>query len=368
MRAVALLSGGLDSTLAIRVILDQAVDVEALNFVSVFCTCTPNSSPCSVAESAVRQLGIGLKVINTSREFLEVVKNPKHGYGSNLNPCLDCRILMFRKAGKYMQEIGASFLLTGEVLGERPMSQRRDAMKLIEKAAGLEGLVVRPLSAALLEPSIPEKKGWIDRSKLLSIQGRSRKPQIELARAYGIADYPCPAGGCRLTDPAFAERMKDLMRYDPDFSVHDVHLLKVGRHFRLSPSAKAIVGRNEEENKKLHALSGEEDALLEVIDFPGPLTVVRGSAGQQELLFSAAITARYSKAAHLNRVGVAVSNKEGTRSTEVHVTPVDQESLARVRIGKARLKKKKRARKDAEPRNSVHAIRRAPDLEAEEKK
>ena len=336
MRAVALLSGGLDSVLASRVILEQGVELEALNFVSVFCTCTPKNSSCSASRSAVRQLGISLKVVNTSDEFLEVVKNPKHGYGRNLNPCLDCRILMFRKAREYMSEIGASFLVTGEVLGERPMSQRRDAMKLIEKQGGVEGLVVRPLSAALLEPSIPEKEGWIDRGRLLSIRGRSRKPQIELARSYGIADYPCPAGGCRLTDPGFAERMKDLMKYSPDFSLNDVQLLKVGRHFRLSPSSKTVVGRNEVENKKLLALSSEYDVLLEVVDFAGPLTLVRPAAGQQGLLFAAAITARYSKACHLPWVKAAIFQKKGARKDDVKVAPADGESMARVRIGNQR--------------------------------
>ncbi|NQT82342.1 hypothetical protein HQ563_04925 [bacterium] len=341
MRAVALLSGGLDSTLAIRMILDQAVEVEALNFVSVFCTCTPKNSPCSVARSAVRQLGIGLKAVNTSGEFLEIVKKPKHGYGRNLNPCLDCRILMFRKAREYMHEIGASFLVTGEVLGERPMSQRREAMKLIEREATVEGLVVRPLSAALLEPSIPEKKGWIDRSKLLNITGRSRKPQIQLAQNFGITDYPCPAGGCRLTDPVFTKRMRDLMKYTPGFTLHDAILLKAGRHFRLSPSAKAIVGRNEDENKRLLALSKEEDTLVEAVDFPGPLTVVRGQAGHEKLRLSAAITAGYGKARHLTRVKVALWDKKGTRRTEVYVAPADEEAMAKIRIGNGRPQRKK---------------------------
>lgn len=333
MRAVALLSGGLDSLLATKVILEQGVEVEALNFVSVFCTCTPKNSSCSAATSAVRQLGIGLKVMNMSREFLQVVKNPKHGYGRNLNPCLDCRILMFRKARDYMRQIGASFIVTGEVLGERPMSQRREAMKLIEREAGLEGLVLRPLSAALLQPSIPERKGWVDRGKLLGISGRSRKPQIELARGLGIADYPCPAGGCLLTDPGFAARMRDLMSHTPDFSLHDAQLLKVGRHFRLSQAAKAVVGRNEEENDKLLALSREEDVLMEVADFPGPLTIVRGSAGHEELSLSASITARYSQARSLSSVRVSVRAKNGQPKTGLQVTPASEDMLNELRIG-----------------------------------
>ena len=328
MRALALLSGGLDSILAIRLILDHGVDVEALNCRSVFCTCTPRNWSCSAAQSATEQLGVSLKTVNTSEEFLEVVRNPKHGYGRNLNPCLDCRILMFRKAAKYMREIGASFIVTGEVLGERPMSQRRDAMKLIESEAGLDGLIVRPLSAALLDPSIPEKKGWIDRTKLLGIQGRSRKPQISLARSYCIGDYPCPAGGCLLTVASFAERMRDLMKYTPDFGLNDVQLLKVGRHFRLSHSAKAVVGRDEDENKKLLALSSGEDILLQIVDFAGPLTVVRGRASVQNLLFSAAIAARYSKGVHENRVKVLVWNKGGTYKEELCVKPSDNEILS----------------------------------------
>ncbi|MEF8788215.1 MAG: hypothetical protein V5A84_04020, partial [Planctomycetota bacterium] len=204
MRAVALLSGGLDSTLAIRVLQDQDIEIHAINFMSLFCTCTPKDSSCSAAQTAVDQLGVSLKTVNTSKEFVELVKDPPHGYGSEVNPCLDCRIVMFRRAQEYMDEIDASFLVTGEVLGERPMSQRREAMRLIEKEAGLEGLIVRPLCAAHMEPSIPEEKGWVDRDALLDIRGRNRTPQMELAEKYDINDYPCPAGGCRLTDPGYA--------------------------------------------------------------------------------------------------------------------------------------------------------------------
>ena len=332
MRAVALLSGGLDSILAVRLILDQGVEVEALNFLSVFCTCTPRSSSCSAAKSAVRQLGVDLKVTNTTDEFLEIVKRPKHGYGRNLNPCLDCRIMMFRRAGEHMRKTGASFLVTGEVLGERPMSQRRDAMRIIEKEAGLDGLIVRPLSAALLEPSIPEKEGWIDRSKLLAIAGRSRKPQIALAKSYSINDYPCPAGGCLLTVPSFTERMRDLMRFTPDFCLSDVRLLKVGRHFRLSDSAKAVVARNDVENDQLLELTTDDDVLMETADFTGPLTVVRGEAGDEDLLFSAAITARYSKTNGRDDVRVVLTSKDGSPRGELRVSPAEDAGLAGVMI------------------------------------
>jgi len=224
MKAIALLSGGLDSTLAARVVIDQGIELEALNFMTVFCNCTNKGETCLASQKAVDALGIPLKVFNVSEEYLNVVKGPKHGYGRNMNPCIDCRIFMLKRAKAYMEGSGASFLVTGEVLGQRPMSQRRDAMRLIEKEGGLDGLILRPLSAKFLPPTIPEKEGWVDREKLLAIQGRSRKPQIRLAEAFGIRDYPCPAGGCLLTDPQFAKRMKDLIVHNPDFTLNDVHL------------------------------------------------------------------------------------------------------------------------------------------------
>jgi len=333
VKAVALLSGGLDSVLAVRVILDQGVEVEALNYVMVFCTCTPKGSSCSAAKTAVKHLGIGLKVINISRELLEVVKNPRHGYGRNLNPCLDCRILMFRKAAQYMREIGASFVITGEVLGERPMSQRREAMQLIEKESGLDGLIVRPLSAAVLKPSIPEKEAWVDRSKLLGITGRSRKPQIELARSYGITDYPCPAGGCLLTDPGFAARMRDLMKHDPGFSLRDVRLLKLGRHFRISSGVKAVVGRDEAENKKLLELGSDGDMLLEAADFKGPLTLVRGGPSEEDLRVAAMLTLRYGKGRGADSASVKISEHAGARQRVVVVPPAPDSLPATLRIG-----------------------------------
>lgn len=304
MKAVALLSGGLDSTLAVRAVLNQGVEVEALNFITVFCRCTAKGSSCLSSQGAAQKLGIGLEVFNISEEFLEVVKQPKYGYGKNVNPCLDCRILMFKKGREHMDRNGASFIVTGEVLGERPMSQRREAMQVIERESGLQGLVLRPLSAKLLPLTVPEKKGWINRESLLDISGRSRRPQIELASNYGINDYPCPAGGCLLTDPGFALRMKDLMKNKPDFSLNDVQLLKLGRHFRLTPLAKAVVGRNEEENGKILSLAKKGDTILSVKNFPGPLSLARGEVGHQEILQSAIITAKYSKAKFLPEVEV----------------------------------------------------------------
>jgi tRNA U34 2-thiouridine synthase MnmA/TrmU len=332
MKAIALLSGGLDSTLAAKMVLDLGIELEGLNFLTVFCTCTSRGETCLASQKAVSALGIPLKVLNVSEEYLPVVKNPKHGYGSNMNPCIDCRIFMMKKAKSYMKEIGASFIVTGEVLGERPMSQRRDSMRLIEKEAGLDGFILRPLSAKLLPASIPEKEGWVDREKLLNIQGRSRKPQIQMADHYGIRDYPCPAGGCLLTDPGFAKRIKDLLHYLPDFSLNDVHLLKVGRHFRLSPKLKLVVGRNEEENQKIQTFSEEGDILLKLFRFPGPLSLLRGEAGEKEIEQAAAITSRYTKAKNLGKVEVIwkKAKEEGDRS--LSVSPLSEKEIEELMI------------------------------------
>jgi tRNA-specific 2-thiouridylase len=265
--------------------------------------------------------------LNISEEYLDVVKHPKHGYGSNMNPCIDCRIFMLKKAKVYMEGSGASFIVTGEVLGERPMSQRRDAIRLIEKEAGLEGFILRPLSAKLLPASIPEKEGWVDREKLLSIQGRSRKPQIQLAEHFGIRDYPCPAGGCLLTDPGFARRMKDLILNHPNFSINDVHLLKIGRHFRFSPKTKLVVGRNEEENQKIQTFAQEEDILLRLSRFPGPLSLLRGEVNGASIEKAAALTIRYSKARDMEKGEVLYKKVKENSDQSLFVSPVSEAKI-----------------------------------------
>ena len=332
MKAIALLSGGLDSTLAARVILEQGLELEALNFMTVFCTCTNRGATCLASQKAVETLGIPLRVFNVSEEYLSVVKHPKHGYGSNMNPCIDCRIFMLKKAKAHMEESGSAFIVTGEVLGQRPMSQRRDAMRLIEKEAGLEGLILRPLSAKGLPVTIPEKEGWVDRERLLKIQGRSRKPQIELAGHYGIHDYPCPAGGCLLTDPGFAKRVKDLMVHNPDFSLNDVHLLKMGRHFRLSHGVKLVVGRNEEENQKIQTFAQGEDILLKVSSFPGPLSLLRGKFEQEDIEKAAAITAHYSKAKDLKNIEVTYRSGDEGQCDTLFVSLIPRREIERLMI------------------------------------
>jgi tRNA U34 2-thiouridine synthase MnmA/TrmU len=279
IKAVGLLSGGLDSTLAAKLILEQGIEVYAINFTSPFCTCTPKTAGCPAVITAVRQLGgIPLRRAALRNEYLEIVKSPKFGHGRGLNPCIDCRILKIKKAGEYMGKIGASFLFTGEVLGQRPMSQHRRAIEIIDKESGLRDYILRPLSAAHFEPTIPEREGWVDRTRLMGISGRSRKTQISLAAENEIVDYPCPAGGCLLTDKNFSARISDYFAFTTQPSIGDIPLLKVGRHFRLPNSDKVIVARNQHEGKMLRTLCCKNDHLLVPLDFSGPAVILQGSS------------------------------------------------------------------------------------------
>lgn len=295
MKALALLSGGLDSILAIKLIKEQGVDVIALNFTSPFCTCTKKGSSCSSAAAAAKQLNVPLKVISKGMDYFKIVENPKFGYGSAMNPCIDCRIYLMRKAKEVMESEGASFLISGEVVGQRPMSQMKHTLRLIEKEAGVEDILLRPLSAKLLPATLPERMGWIDRNKLLGISGRGRKEQINLATQSKI-DYPCPAGGCLLTDKNIARRLKDLFQYKKEYTLEDIKLLKIGRHFRLSPHLKVIIARNEEEGIKLsHYFDKNKDLLLLCLQPKGPAVLVKEFQGKiDDVIFS--IIYRYSDA------------------------------------------------------------------------
>lgn len=275
--AVGLLSGGLDSTLAARVLLDHGIDVRAINFVSPFCCCTPRGNGCAAVVRSVVQLGnIPLRRINLGQEYLQMVRQPRHGYGRGMNPCLDCRIIKLRKAHEYMMEIGAHFLFTGEVLGQRPMSQHLRALELIDRECGLTGLVLRPLSASLLKPTEPELLGWVERGKLLAISGRSRKNQIRLAAEKNIVDYPCPAGGCLLTDMHFAGKLRKWLQNGYSLTPHDVELLKIGRHFFFANNDRLIIARNQEECGKLEKLACADDFLFIPENFSGPSVLFSG--------------------------------------------------------------------------------------------
>jgi len=266
-KALVLLSGGLDSILAVKILEAQGVKIKGLGFKSYFF----NEK---LAKKAAKELNIPIKIIDLSKEHLNLVKKPKYGYGKGMNPCIDCHILMLKKAKNIMLKEKFDLVATGEVLGERPMSQNLKSLKLIEKKSGLKGYLLRPLSAKLLEPTIPEKKGLIERKKLLDISGRSRKRQLKLAKKFKIKSYPSPAGGCLLTDLEFSKKLKDLFEKYPRCQGNDIELLKLGRHF-WQDKVKIIVGRNEEENKKIRKLAKRADVLIEMENYPGPLTLVR---------------------------------------------------------------------------------------------
>ncbi len=330
-KVLALLSGGLDSTLAVKLMQEQGFDITAVNFVTPFCTC--NRKGRCEARHVAEQFGLPLKVFMVSDEYINIIRNPKFGHGRNMNPCLDCRIHMFRQAKKLMEEIGAAFIITGEVLGQRPMSQRRDAMRLIDREAGLEGKVLRPLSAKLL-PSTEMEGELVDREKMLDIQGRSRKPQMELAAQLGVDDYACAAGGCLLTDPEFAKRVRDLLAHSDNVTLRDMELLKIGRHFRLSPQAKAIVGRDEAENERLLKFAKNQDIIFRVMDFPGPLTLLQGQQTPELLSHAAALTVRYSDAKAQSEIAVVCNRVDMPNEPLQSLTanPAAEEWLIQVRI------------------------------------
>ncbi len=292
-KAIGLLSGGLDSTLAVKIIIEQGIEVLALHFVTPFCTCTKKGCQ-QAANRVAAQLGVEVKVISVKDEFVRIVKNPRYGYGRNMNPCIDCRIFMFSRAREYMEATGAEFVFTGEVLGQRPMSQNLAAMRLIEQESGLMGRLLRPLSAHFFAPTIPEQKGVVKRELLLALQGRSRKPQITLWQKKQLYDYPCPAGGCRLTDPNFARRLKEAFGHGED-SIEAITLLRYGRHFRLPGGAKLIVGRNESENNILRPYGGNcRYTIIEPKNVPGPVALISSAASGADLNLAAKICLTYS--------------------------------------------------------------------------
>jgi tRNA U34 2-thiouridine synthase MnmA/TrmU len=313
MKALCVFSGGLDSMLAAELIRAQGINVLGLFFETPFFTSKK-------ARESAQSMGLPFKVVDITKRHLDVVKSPKHGYGGNMNPCIDCHALMFKIAGEMLEKEGADFVLTGEVLGQRPMSQNKQSLSLIISESGLDGLLLRPLSAKRLPVTIPEKKGWVKRELLMGFQGRSRKPQMELAQALNIKGYPAPAGGCLLTEKVFSRRLKDLFSSQSDPDLKEIELLKVGRHFRISPHTKIVVGRNKSENEEIHALTGKKDLVLTSVSVPGPTVLFLGGFSDSALELAAAITVAYSDSEDNETIPVRVvgGSEDRMLMTEVH--------------------------------------------------
>jgi len=327
VKALSLLSGGLDSILATELIRKQDIEVVAFNVKTPFCICKKDGT--SEATEAANQLKVPLKVVSVEKDYLQMLRKPKHGYGKNMNPCIDCKIFMIKKAKKYAKEIGADFIFTGEVLGERPKSQHYPALRLIEEEAGLKGKLLRPLSAKLLPETVAEKKGLVDRTKLLNIQGRSRKPQFQLAKEFGIKSYPSPAGGCLLTCEEYSKKLRDLFANKKRVSMADVALLRVGRHFRLGKN-KIIVGRNEAENKFLAAQKTPSEYYFELPDIVGPITILQGPKTKNAIETAAKLTAYYSDA-ETAKVKVNFGREALNKSLIVSVP--DKADVDKLRVG-----------------------------------
>jgi tRNA U34 2-thiouridine synthase MnmA/TrmU len=322
VRGLGLCSGGLDSMLAGLILRDQGIEVEWVTFETPFFNAEK-------ARKASHMTGIPLTVKQIFPVYIEMLKNPPADYGKHMNPCMDCHTLMFKLAGEMMQEKQFDFLFSGEVLGQRPMSQNKSALRYVEKHSGFEGYILRPLCAKNLAETIPEQEGLVNRERLLDIEGRSRKRQIELARKFGITDYPSPAGGCLLTDKGYSDRLRDLFEYQDTGTEEEMHLLKFGRHFRLNPEAKLIVGRTQKDNENiLEYHNPKEDTVIKVKKYPGPTALVPHGAKKDAIFLAASICTGYSKAPKFAAVDVVVTTPKSKEVIQViGVFPEDVRKL-----------------------------------------
>ncbi|MFA9398860.1 MAG: tRNA 4-thiouridine(8) synthase ThiI [Clostridiaceae bacterium] len=319
-RALALISGGLDSLLSAKLIKDQGIEVIGITFRSYFFN----------EENALRminQIGIELKIVDFSENHYEMLKNPKHGYGKNMNPCIDCHAMMLNYAGKLLEEMNADFLITGEVLNQRPMSQKKSGLDIVKRDSNFSDKILRPLCAKMLPPTEMELNGLVDREKLLDISGRSRKRQMELAEMWNIKDYPSPAGGCSLTEPNFSRRLKDLMDHNEFPTQEEVESLKLGRHFRVSDNVKVISSRTEEEGNAMKKLLNDNNTIFIAKNFNGSLIVLIGEGNTKDLEIAAKITARYSKGKNENKVLVNYGKFGAAFDESVEVKPATEEEI-----------------------------------------
>ena len=319
-KALGLLSGGLDSSLAALALVRQGVEVTCISFVTPF-------FGVAKARRAAAQMGIPLLVQDIGAVHLEMVKTPRYGYGKNMNPCIDCHAMMFRLAAEVLKERNFDFLFSGEVLGQRPMSQNLGALQTVARASGVPERILRPLSARLLPPTPMEEAGLVDRERLLDIRGRSRKPQEALAREWGLTEYPSSGGGCLLTEPSFSGRLRDLLTHAPECTVDDVELLKLGRQLRISPGSKLILGRNQGDNEALQERAAPSDRLLRSVGFNGPTGLLRGARTPDEVRIAAALVASFGKGKEENEVEVSV--RRGEEEERLTVSPMVREDLMR---------------------------------------
>ena len=329
-KVVALLSGGLDSQLAIKMMQEQGFDVSAVAIKTPFCDFDCGRGCGFEIRERADDLDVNLKTVYLGDEYIEMLKHPKHGIGAGFNPCIDCRSMMFDAAKKHMKEIGAEFIISGEVLGQRPMSQHAPALRTIENESDLVGKIVRPLSAALLPETDPEKDGLIKRENLGMIRGRTRRGQLDMAKKYGIENPPNAGGGCLLTEPHFGIKAKDLFSHTKNPTINDIDLLKIGRHFRLDEETKFIVGRNKDENEMIKAIALPGDILLEAKDFVGPVSILRGSNAKQHLKFASSITLRYSDAP--NNEQAIVSIRDNDLVEEIASKSAEEDSYIQFRM------------------------------------
>lgn len=319
-RGLALLSGGLDSQLAVCVLREQGLYVEAVVFASPF-------FKIDAAKRAAEKLKVPLHVVSFTRDILGLVKSPPHGFGGALNPCIDCHALMIRRAGEMMAEKAFDFVATGEVLNQRPMSQTRRSLLVVEKDSALNGRLLRPLSAQLLEPTVPELEGVVDRGQLLGLSGRTRKPQMELAKKYGLEEYPSPAGGCLLTEKGFCRKLADMKAHEGLDEERLVWLLLMtGRHFRLPGGAKCVAGRDARDNAALKNARLPGDIVLHTVNVPGPTMLLPGGASAEDLAWAAGICASYGDHGDRKEVIVRVWGDGGAE--ERSVVPLAKESFA----------------------------------------
>ena len=333
VRCIALLSGGLDSMLAIRLMQEQGIEVEALNFKTMFTCCQDTSA------QAARNLGVPMTIIGQEDDYLELVRDPRYGYGKGANPCVDCRIYMFQRAHTFMEEVDAQFIISGEVVGQRPMSQKRRDLDIISTESDLEDLLLRPLSAKLLPPTLPEREGWVDRELLYGIQGRSRKQLIAMAKEFGFPVIPTPSTGCALTEPEFGRKVHDLIQIQVEDKPWDYQLLTTGRHFRFDDSTKVILGRDQDENRQLdylHTLPGAcSQVLVDPENFKGPLGLVTGGASEEAIRFACGLVLRYSSPRHEGPYRVNV--RRGDESWVIDACVDEQVEQARtIAMGKQR--------------------------------